>query len=182
MIYLFLGPPASGKGTQAHLLSLALGIPTISIGARMREISQKDPSLAAKINQGEIIIDTLYMQLIGEIAEAYADTIILDGALRHPDQIDTLIKYWDASRMVVLWIDIPDAMARTRALRRVEMGSLKRLDDSDEVVAHRLELYRQTTDQIKRKLLEVGIPIIHIDGSRTIDQVHQTIMQRIKSL
>ena len=67
---IFLGPPGSGKGTQAQLLSEQLNIPHISTGEMLREaITQKTPlgnQAQSYVEQGELVPDELLLGLIKE--------------------------------------------------------------------------------------------------------------------
>src|ERR687897_3033335 len=80
-----LGPPASGKGTQAVRLAQARGIPKISTGDILREAAQSGTELGlrakALMDRGELLGDD---EMIGIVKERLAKPdaasgYILDG-------------------------------------------------------------------------------------------------------
>ena len=68
MRVVFLGPPGSGKGTQAKLLASRLGVPAISTGEILRAaVAERKPlGLQAKaiMDKGELVSDELMVALI----------------------------------------------------------------------------------------------------------------------
>ena len=68
-----LGPPASGKGTQAVRLAQARGIPKISTGDILREAAQSGTELGlrakALMDRGELLGDD---EMIGIVRERLA--------------------------------------------------------------------------------------------------------------
>ena len=65
---LFLGPPGSGKGTQASLLAEYLNIPTLSTGNMLRyEVnsgSQLGEKIKSYIQKGDLVPDEIIVLLI----------------------------------------------------------------------------------------------------------------------
>jgi len=66
----FLGPPGAGKGTQARLITRALGIPHISTGDLLREnVENRTPlGLTAKafMERGELVSDEVVNGMVRE--------------------------------------------------------------------------------------------------------------------
>src|SRR6266481_9229973 len=64
----FLGPPASGKGTAAMALSAALGVPHVSTGQMFRAAIRKGGPVgdAAKqfIDKGQLVPDDITMEVV----------------------------------------------------------------------------------------------------------------------
>ena len=64
----FLGPPASGKGTAAMALSAALGVPHVSTGQMFRATIRKGGPVgdAAKlfIDKGQLVPDAITMEVV----------------------------------------------------------------------------------------------------------------------
>jgi adenylate kinase len=69
----FLGPPGSGKGTQAKVLAGKYGVPHLSTGDMLREhIAQGSPlGLKAKpiMEHGELVPDSLVLKMVAERIE-----------------------------------------------------------------------------------------------------------------
>ncbi len=70
---IFLGPPGSGKGTQAKELAKAYGIPHLSTGDMLREHVSKGTTLGLKakpiMERGELVPDSLVLEMVAERIE-----------------------------------------------------------------------------------------------------------------
>ena len=70
---IFLGPPGSGKGTQAKELAKAYGIPHLSTGDMLREHVSKGTTLGSKakpiMGRGELVPDSLVLKMVAERIE-----------------------------------------------------------------------------------------------------------------
>jgi len=77
-----LGPPASGKGTQAALLSAAFGIPATSTGAMLREEKARGSAVGVEADrwtsQGNLVPDELALRLVWSWIDG-RKRFILDG-------------------------------------------------------------------------------------------------------
>ena len=164
-----LGPPASGKGTQAVRLAQARGIPKVSTGDILREAAQSGSELGlrakALMDRGELLGDD---EMIGIVRERLtrpdaAPGFILDGFPRTVPQARALDRIVADQPLVIIDLAVPDSeLLRRMAGRRVcrkcaaiaEPGShadtcdrcggamVRRADDGDENVRrHRLEVY-----------------------------------------
>ena len=84
-VAIFLGPPGSGKGTQAGRLARELKIPHISTGNLFREHLKKETALGIQakkyIDKGNLVPDSLVLDLL-ENRMAQTDCsagFVLDG-------------------------------------------------------------------------------------------------------
>ena len=70
---IFLGPPGSGKGTQAKELANAYGIPHLSTGDMLREHVSKGTTLGLQakpiMERGELVPDSLVLKMVAERIE-----------------------------------------------------------------------------------------------------------------
>jgi len=68
MILILLGPPGSGKGTQASLLAEKYGIPSISTGDILRQSVKSGEELGLKANkymdEGALVPDELVIEIV----------------------------------------------------------------------------------------------------------------------
>jgi len=93
---ILLGPPGSGKGTQAELLIAKYGIPQISTGDMLRAAVQAGGALGRDVEgmmrAGELVPDALILRLIRERlgAEDCAAGYLFDGFPRTIAQADGL--------------------------------------------------------------------------------------------
>jgi adenylate kinase len=164
-----LGPPASGKGTQAVRLAQARGIPKISTGDILREAAQSgtDLGLRAKalMDRGELLGDDEMIGIVRErLARAdAANGYILDGFPRTVRQAEALDRMLQGEPLVIIDLAVPDAELLERMQTRRVCGTcaaiaepgtgkdvcggcggklMTRADDSDEQVRqHRLDVY-----------------------------------------
>lgn len=116
MRIILLGPPGSGKGTQAKLISEKFGIPHISTGDIFRlHISQKSSlGLEAKsyIDKGQLVPDELTIKLIESrlTEDDCKNGFLLDGfprTINQADALEGLLKKINASVDSVINIEVP---------------------------------------------------------------------------
>jgi adenylate kinase len=157
MRIVMLGPPGSGKGTQAALLAEALGVPAVSTGelfrAHVATGTELGRTAAAFATVGDLVPDdvttAMLVQRLGEpdCARGY----LLDGFPRTVGQAERLREELTAraTRLdAVVDLEVPDAeLVRRMATRRVLVDGVwvVRDDDRPETVRHRLEVYREQT-------------------------------------
>ncbi|MCL2111732.1 MAG: adenylate kinase [Clostridiales bacterium] len=96
---MLLGPPGSGKGTQAAMITRTYGIPAISTGDALREnIEAKTPlgvEAKAYMNIGMLVPDEIIVELVKQIFEKIdvEKGYLLDGFPRTIVQADMLDAY-----------------------------------------------------------------------------------------
>lgn len=204
-----LGPPASGKGTQAVRLAQARDIPTISTGDILREAAQSGTELGlrakALMDRGELLGDA---EMIGIVKERLArpdaaNGYILDGFPRTVRQAEALDRLLDGDSLVVVDLAVPDEeLLKRMQTRRVcskcaaiaEPGSstdacercggrmITRADDSDEHVRqHRLDVYARES----KPLLDYyrgRSTFRSINGAQAPDQVAKELATKIDQM
>jgi len=93
---ILLGPPGTGKGTQADSITERLGWPHISTGEMMRQAAREGTELGRKVktymDQGQLVPDELTIQMLLErIAQPDSrQGFILDGYPRNLEQARAL--------------------------------------------------------------------------------------------
>lgn len=96
MRLILLGPPGSGKGTQAKFLMTSYGIPQISTGDILREAVAKGTKLGqeakAYMEEGKLVPDKLIIDIIKErlVKPDCGKGFILDGFPRTQAQAEAL--------------------------------------------------------------------------------------------
>lgn len=125
---ILLGPPGSGKGTQAKLLSKKYSIPHIAMGDILREEVAKKTPLGKKVNvymsKGELVPDEIVIEVLKKRLQE-ADCVngfILDGFPRTLNQakaLDNMLNELNLKIDAVIYIDVPDEEIMKRlSLRR----------------------------------------------------------------
>ncbi|KYH36467.1 MAG: Adenylate kinase [Candidatus Bathyarchaeota archaeon B23] len=125
---LIFGPPGSGKGTRARLISRLLKIPVITTGDMLRgEVSREtEVGLRAKayMERGELVPDELVIELVEERLrrEDCSEGFILDGfprTLRQADALDRILGERGVTLDLVLNIVVdPEVVVERLSLRR----------------------------------------------------------------
>ena len=121
-----IGPPGSGKGTQAVRLAERYRIPHISTGdilrAAVRAQSPLGKQVADTLATGGLVSDDLMTDLVRErlATPDAARGFILDGFPRTAVQAKALDEIVGAEPLIVALIDVPiEAIVRRLGLRRV---------------------------------------------------------------
>jgi adenylate kinase len=187
MRLILLGPPGSGKGTQAQRLVQRYGIVQLSTGEMLRAAvaAQTPVGLKAKdiMASGGLVPDDIVIGIISDRLDQpdAAKGFILDGFPRTVPQaeaLDELLKKKHMKLEAVIELRVNESALLQRVETRVaEMrarGEEVRIDDTQEVLTKRLASYRSQTEPLihyyseRRKLLTV-------DGMMTIEHVTREI-------
>ncbi|MCJ7714983.1 MAG: adenylate kinase [Anaerolineales bacterium] len=124
---ILLGPPMSGKGTQAARLTLLLGIPHVASGDLFRENikNQTDLGLEAKkyIDRGDLVPDKVTIGMVNDRLhrEDCRKGALLDGFPRtipQAEALDEILADLGSSLSVVISVAVPDDALVERASGR----------------------------------------------------------------
>jgi adenylate kinase len=173
-----LGPPGSGKGTQAARLSDDLGFRALATGDLLREARADGTELGRRageyMDRGDLVPDELILQMMGDaIARAGEDPVVLDGFPRSVAQADALadaLKRADRDLTAAVLIDVPD----DEVAERISGRDQGRGDDNPETVRERLRVYHDTTEPLVSYYDERGL-LRRVDGSGDPDAVYAQV-------
>jgi adenylate kinase len=181
MRIVFLGPPGSGKGTQAKLLAERLKVPAISTGDMLRAAVREGTPLGlqakAVMEAGELVSDDLMIGLIRErISQPDARPgFLLDGFPRTVEQavaLDSLLKGNEKRLSTVVNLSVPEAVLIDRLAGR--SGQENRSDDRRETVLERLRVYRQKTEPLIEFYRRRGL-LTEVDGVGKVSEIADRI-------
>jgi adenylate kinase len=179
-----LGPPGSGKGTQAAMLSDKYGIPAIATGDILRaHVARGTPlgrRVKAYLDRGELVPDDLVVDLIRHRLSD-RDTqqgFILDGfprTVRQAQALDSMLTALDRPLDAVLYLQLDPQAVKER------LGQRQRSDDLEGIVDHRLDVFLDRTAPLIRYYNDQG-KLKVIDGARPPEAVAASIEAVIRSL
>lgn len=194
MRFILLGPPGSGKGTQAQRLVQRHGIVQLSTGEMLRAavaagtpigLQAKDIMAAGGLVPDEIVIGIISDRIDQPDAKK---GFILDGFPRTVPQAEALDELLKKKRLkldAVIELRVNESALLDRVEKRAAetraRGEEVRADDTPEVLTKRLASYRAQTEPLihyyseRRKLLTV-------DGMMTIEHVTGEINRILEAL
>lgn len=183
-----LGPPGSGKGTQAARLTAKYGIPQIATGDILRAAVEAGTPLGKRVkaflDRGELVPDSLVVDIIRHrLAEPDTQQgFILDGFPRTVPQaqaLDGLLTELQRPLDAVLYLQVDRQLLLDRLSHRAEVD--QRSDDRPEIIAHRIDVFLdQTAPLIDYYRRQSKLRLI--DGTRPPDEVAAAIDAVIRSL
>jgi adenylate kinase len=194
MRIILLGPPGSGKGTQAQRLIHRYGIVQLSTGEMLRAAVAAETPVGLKAKDimagGGLVPDEIVIGIISDRLDQpdAAKGFILDGFPRTEPQAEALDELLRKKRLkldAVIELRVNESALLQRVETRVaEMrarGEEVRVDDTAEVLVKRLASYRTQTEPLihyyseRRKLLTV-------DGMMTIEHVTHEIGRILQAI
>jgi len=216
MIVVLLGPPGTGKGTQAKLIEERFSLAHISTGDMLRAEVASGSDLGEKVkgylDAGELVPDDLIVEMIAERIENpdAKKGFILDGFPRTVSQAEMLDKMLENRGLavdVVLNLIVSEDKIVSRLSNRLYCPScgrcynlsttppkregicdgcgtrlVRRSDDSEEVVRHRLQVAAERTAPVIKYYRNQG-KLVDIDGEGSIEEVFSSIisvLERVK--
>ncbi|GMV17154.1 MAG: adenylate kinase [Polyangiaceae bacterium] len=206
MRLVLVGPPASGKGTQADRLTVRFGVPKISTGDMLRAARAAGTRLGKEaetyMNAGKLVPDEVVIGLVDERLDQddAREGFILDGFPRTVPQAEALgglLAKRGTPLQCVLQIDVSrDLLLERATLRRIDKRSgqiyhLKynppppdaelehRADDQEETVKRRLDEYDAMTAALLPFYEKLGL-LRRIDGVGTPDEVTARIERALE--
>lgn len=205
MRLVLVGPPASGKGTQAAILTKRLGVPKISTGDMLREARAQGTALgkAAEsfMTAGKLVPDEVVIGLVDErlsLADAQKG-FILDGFPRTVPQaeaLSALLAKKGTPLDAVLQIDVSrDLLVERATLRRTDKRTgqiyhLKytppppdadlehRADDQEETVKTRLDQYDAMTAALLPHYESLGL-LRRVEGVGKPEEVTSRLLEAL---
>ncbi len=176
-----IGPPGSGKTTQAKYFSRKHRVPSFNMADLLkREIGRKSDlgkRLKVALGHGEFAGDELANELVKYRLERpdCQNGFILDGYPRTSGQaqfLDRLLEQRGLPRPAVVHLETPDRLALER------MRTRGRADDREDVMERRLSDYHQERDAVLEWYAKGSLH--RVDGAKSPAEVTRAIEQALR--
>ncbi|MEK7131592.1 MAG: nucleoside monophosphate kinase [Patescibacteria group bacterium] len=185
-IIIMIGPPGSGKGTQAKKVAFKYNYSHISTGdllralARDTDLNSLEKEAVAQMKSGNLVSDQLIYRLVfGEIEKNLAEGrgVVLDGAIRNLEQARGFQNFFKAKNLtgevLALEITLSDKDSWERLIKR--RGLENRQDDDPKIIKDRIAKQgNKVLAPIINFYKDLGV-LVKIDGNQTIEDVEKDI-------
>jgi len=191
---MLLGPPGSGKGTQAERLKEVLDIPAISSGDALRENLEAGTPLGLEakkyMESGALVPDDIIITFVKGLIEKASgkNGFLLDGFPRTTAQAKALDVYLKEENILldkVFYLNVPkEVLLKRIANRRSVMeseGVPLRKDDDPDTAEKRIDVYNELTKPLVEYYKEQGI-LVEIDGTTDIETQHKQIIDALNEV
>jgi adenylate kinase len=182
---LLFGYPGSGKGTQGRILSVLPGFHHVAMGDILRAVtpgSAMHERVQGYLKAGNLVPDEVVMELFARYVENLKpepqDFLVIDGIPRNAKQVQLINRIVDVVRIFKLSVyDENLVIDRMRKRARAQGRS----DDlSDEIIQHRLGIYRAETESCIRAF--PGTLLTRIHANQPVFDVHFDIIHALAKL
>ncbi|MCL2027618.1 MAG: adenylate kinase [Bacteroidales bacterium] len=183
-----LGPPGSGKGTQAVNLVKEFGLKHISTGECLRmEIQAQTPigkEVERIIASGNYVSDEIVNEIIERFERLYPDVngYLFDGYPRTISQaefLDQSLKSQGHSVIAAIYLDVEDKILVERIQQRGRISN--RADDNVETAMTRIKVYHEKT-RILDTYYEKQNKLHVVPGNDTIEATWAKIKAIVEKL
>ena len=181
MVIIFIGPPGSGKGTQAQILkdNLLPNLNLLTVSSLLKEKSDDGSVLGndikKKMDNGDLIDDTIVISVLSEKVEnLYNEQILIDGFPRSSIQADSLNNIFKNSLVNIINFIVSD----DQLLERIKKRSFEESRPDDSVFEKRLSIYKKSHNEII-KTLNKYYEVIDIDANSEISLISQKITDKL---
>jgi len=179
---ILLGPPGAGKGTQAKSICDKFNLCHLSTGDILRNEVTNETELGKQakdiMDKGELVSNDIILMIIEKFIndnQSKFNGFLFDGFPRSAEQAEMLNKLLNNIKVSInkaILIDVDQSILLDRIIKRKEEEG--RLDDSEEVLKSRLEVYHTQTQPLADYYSNLNL-LEKVDGNKEIIQVNQAI-------
>ncbi len=183
-VVLLVGPPGSGKTSQAKFLAKKYRIPAFSMADLLkREMAKKKDSLsktlAADVASGDMLSDDAATELVraGLFRNGLSKGFVLDGYPATAGQaksLDRMLEEQQLPKAVVVVLEAPDDVIRQRMLGR------GRADDKPEIMERRIREFRNEAALLAEWAGQTRV--VRVDATASIADVSKQIVAGVEKI
>jgi len=172
-----MGPPGSGKSTQARLLADDSDTSLLNVGDLLYFASQEENKIGKEIKNtmelGKLVDEDLTTKLVQDHLKQkeHSSGVIIDGFPRSLKQAKDFKHDLDR----VIYLEVSDKVNIKRLAKR------GRKDDTPEIIKKRLEVYHKVTEPILEYYKEKEI-LVKINGEQTEEKIFEEIKDMLAKL
>ena len=181
MVIIFIGPPGSGKGTQAQILkdNLLPNLHLLTVSSLLKEKSDDGSVLGndikKKMDNGDLIDDNIVISVLKEKVENLNnEQILIDGFPRSSVQAESLNNIFNNLNVKIINFIVSD----DRLLERIKKRSLEESRADDSVFEKRLGIYKKSHNEIISSLYKY-YKVIDIEADSEISDISQKITEKL---
>ncbi len=208
MILAFIGPPGSGKGTQAVLIADKMGLSHLSTGEVLRtKATSGTPDgdiLQKTMASGKLVSSDLVNDLVLNALQSSKKGCILDGYPRNLDQVKFLSKHC-AEEISSIYFNLPRDIIVKRITGRFSCAQcgkiynsyfyktkidgecdacrssnfIFRKDDSEKAIVERLEAYDAETKPVIDHYRQLGL-LKTINANAPLSEITEELYKLLK--
>jgi adenylate kinase len=184
MRIVFIGPPGSGKGTQAEKLVAVYRIAHLSTGDMLRAARDAGTEVGRQADQymssGQLVPDQIILAIVRQRLQQpdCQRGYLLDGfprTIAQAEALDKMLEEEGTPLDVVLELQVPEDELFDRLAGR------GRADDTPEVIRQRLVAYRQQTQPLLDYYARRGL-LKSVDGLGSIEEIFERIRAVLDAL
>ncbi len=211
MRLIFLGPPGAGKGTQAEDLCRSLNLAHISTGDILRKAVADGTELGLKAKKymeaGELVPDTMIVQLVADTLVGQRGGFILDGFPRTIAQAEAMDKALNGSPgidLVIYFVTSEETIIKRLTGRRTcrKCGAIyhietmrpekedvcdrcggdiyQRADDKIDTIKQRIKVYNEETGGLIDYYRKKRL-LEEVPGDRSVSELKTILEDLLKS-
>lgn len=182
-----IGPPGSGKSTQARHLAASHGAAHLSVGALLRAAVEAGTDLGRRVRDavesGELVPTDAVIEVLRQpLLEAEsAGGWVLDGAPRTTEQaarLDELVDRDDIPPVIVVALELPEDEIRARLAQRAQVED--RADDTPEIVTRRLSVWAKEAPPLLEWYSTRGA-LVTVPSTGEIDTVADRVARSVEN-
>jgi adenylate kinase len=183
MRVLLIGAPGAGKGTQAVQIAERFGLTHISSGDLLRKHVADGTATGRAAREfmarGDLVPDSIIMNILYKpvLAASRSGGYVLDGFPRTVEQAEAAYRVagdLGTSVQLAVHIDVP----REELVRRL-LARGRGADDTEDVIAHRIEVYEQMTIPLLDYYAQRE-KLVSVNGARPVTEVNWSITVQLQ--